>query len=149
MSDKLSIANEMRQFDLKKRDFYDDLTAEEKKKFSSYLMIRWGSTVEGSRDLQEFYVIATNERLNKHFFDISKHPKLQWLLATTVSPGLGSQRHNWIATKKKEAGASARRKQLEEIYPHYKDDEIDVMMEITTQKEIDAYFKAAGHDKKK
>ena len=149
MSDKLNIGNEMRQFDLKKRDFYDSLTAEEKKKFSTFLMIRWGSAVEGSRELQEFYVIATNERLNKHFFDISKHPKLQWLLATTVSPGLGAMRHNWIAPKKKEAGASAKRKQLQEIYPTYKDDEIEVMMQITTQKEIDAWFKAAGHDKKK
>jgi hypothetical protein len=148
MSDKLNIANEMRMFDRKVRTFYDDLTAEEKKKFSNYLMIRWGSSVDGSRDLQEFYVIATNERLNKHFFDIGRHPKLQWLLATTVSPDIGTPRHPWIALKKKEAGLSAKRKALMEIFPHYKDDEIDVMAEITTQKEIDAYRREAGHDKK-
>ena len=148
MSDKLNIANEMRMFDRKVRTFYDDLTVEEKKKFSNYLMIRWGSAVEGSRDLQEFYVIACNERFNKHFFNISKHPKLQWLLATTVSPDLGTPRHPWIAPKKKEAGLSAKRKALMEIYPHYKDDDIDVMAQITTQKEIDAYNRAAGKDKK-
>ena len=148
MSDKLKIANEMRMFDRKVRTFYDDLTAEEKKKFSNYLMIRWGSAVEGSRDLQEFYVIACNERFNKHFFNISKHPKLQWLLATTVSPDLGTPRHPWIAPKKKESGLSAKRKALMEIYPHYKDDDIDVMARITTQKEIDAYNRAAGKDKK-
>jgi hypothetical protein len=148
MSDKLNIANEMRMFDRKVRTFYDDLTAEEKKKFSNYLMIRWGSSVDGSRDLQEFYVIATNERLNKHFFDIGRHPKLQWLLATTVSPDIGTPRHPWIAPKKKEAGLSAKRKALMEIFPHYKDDEIDVMAEITTQKEIDAYNREAGRDKK-
>ena len=72
MSDKLNIANEMREFDLKNRDFYNDLTDEERKKFSNFLMIRWGSSVQGSRDLQEFYVISTNERLNKHFFSINK-----------------------------------------------------------------------------
>ena len=148
MSDKLNIANEMRMFDRKVRTFYDDLTAEEKKKFSTYLMIRWGSAVDGSRDLQEFYVIATNERLNKYFFDIGRHPKLQWLLATTVSPDIGTLRHPWIAPKKKEAGLSAKRKALMEIFPHYKDDEIDVMAEITTQKEIDAYNREAGRDKK-
>jgi hypothetical protein len=148
MSDKLNIANEMRMFDRKVRTFYDDLTAEEKKKFSTFLMIRWGSAVDGSRDLQEFYVIATNERLNKHFFDIGRHPKLQWLLATTVSPDVGTPRHPWIAPKKKEAGLSAKRKALMEIFPHYKDDEIDVMAEITTQKEIDAYNREAGRDKK-
>lgn len=148
MSDKLNIANEMKMFDRKVRSFYDDLTAEEKKKFSNYLMIRWGSSVDGSRDLQEFYVIATNERLNKHFFDLGRHPKLQWLLATTVSPDVGTPRHPWIAPKKKEAGLSAKRRALMEIFPHYKDDEIDVMAEITTQKEIDAYNREAGRDKK-
>jgi hypothetical protein len=148
MSDKLNIANEMRQFDRKARSFYDELTPEERKKFSNYLMIRWGSSVEGSRELQEFYVIATNERLNKHFFDVSRHPKLQWLMATSVSPAMGTPRHPWIAPKKKEAGLSAKRKALMAIYPHLKDDEIDVMAQITTQKEIDEYNRAAGNDKK-
>jgi hypothetical protein len=148
MSDKLNITNEMRMFDRKVRSFYDDLTPEEKKKFSNYLMIRWGSAVEGSRELQEFYVIATNERLNKHFFDVGKHPRLQWLMATSVSPGLGTPRHPWIAPKKKEAGLSAKRKALIEMYPNYKDDEIDVMAQITTQKEIDEYNRQAGNEKK-
>jgi hypothetical protein len=148
MSDKLNIANEMRQFDRKNRTFYDELTTEEKKKFSNYLMIRWGSSVEGSRELQEFYVISCNERLNKHFFNVSKHPKLQWLMASTVSPDMGTPRHPWIAPKKKEAGLSAKRKALVAMYPQYKDDEIDVMCAITTQKEIDAYNRAAGNDKK-
>jgi hypothetical protein len=148
MSDKLNIANEMRMFDRKVRTFYEDLTTEERKKFSNFLMLRWGSAVEGSRDLQEFYVISCNERFNKHFFDLGKHPKLQWLLATTVSPDLGTPRHPWIAPKKKEAGLSAKRRALMEMYPHYKDDEIDVMAQLVTQKEIDAYNKSAGQEKK-
>ena len=148
MSDKLNIANEMRQFDRKNRNFYDELTDEERKKFSNYLMIRWGSSVEGSRDMQEFYVIATNERLNKHFFTTAKHPKLQWLMATAVSPGMGTHRHTWIAPKKKVAGATSRRKAVTEMFPTYKDDEIDVMCQITTQKEIDEYNRQAGNEKK-
>ena len=147
MSDKLNIVNEMRQLDRKNRNFYRELTGEERKKFSNYLMIRWASCVEGSRDLQEFYLISTNERLNKHFFNISRHPELQWLCATTVSPNMGTPRHNWIAPKKKEAGASSMKKQLAEIYPHMKDDELEVMAKITTKKEIDAYFKASGKEK--
>jgi len=150
MIDKLSIANEMKMFDHKVRDFYDELTDEERKKFAPFLMIRWGSAVEGSRDLQEFYVISTNERLNKNFFNISssKHRKLQWLMATTVSPGMGSLRHNWIAPKKKEAGAGSMKKQLAELFPHYKPDEIDVMAAITTKKELDQYIRQHGRDTK-
>ena len=145
--DKLSIANEMAQFDRKNRRFYDELTDEERKKFSNYLMIRWGSSVQGSPELQEFYLIATNERLNKHFFSINRHPKLQWLCATTVSPGMGTQRHQWIAPKKKEPGAGSIKKQLAELYPHLKDDEIDLMAEINTKKDIEAYVKALGREK--
>ena len=150
MTDKLSIANEMKMFDHKVRDFYDELTDDERKKFAPFLMIRWGSAVEGSRDLQEFYVISTNERLNKNFFNISssKHRKLQWLMATTVSPGMGSLRHNWIAPKKKEAGAGSMKKQLAELFPHYKPDEIDVMAAITTKKELDQYIRQHGRDTK-
>ena len=150
MIDKLSIANEMKMFDHKVRNFYDDLSDDERKKFAPFLMIRWGSAVEGSRDLQEFYVISTNERLNKNFFNISssKHRKLQWLMATTVSPGMGSLRHNWIAPKKKEAGAGSMKKQLAELFPHYKPDEIDVMAAITTKKELDQHIRDHGRDTK-
>lgn len=137
----------MRQFDLKNRNFYDDLTAEEKKKFSNYLMLRWGSAVEGNYMEQAVYVLSCNENLNKHFFDINKHPKLQWLCATTVSPGWGAKRHPWIAPKKKVAGESAKRKALREIFPTYKEDEIDVMMTVWTQKDIDNYNKQSGKEK--
>jgi hypothetical protein len=147
--DNLSIANEMAQFDRKNREFYDSLTDEERKKFSNYLMIRWGSAVQGSRELQEFYVIATNQRLNRHFFAVNRHPRLQWLLSTTVSPGLGTQRHVWIAPRKKESGATAMRRQLAEIYPHLRDDELDVMMRITTAKEITEYQRLSAQDIKK
>ena len=147
--DKLSINNEMAQFDRKNREFYDSLTVDEKKKFSNFLMIRYGSSVQGSSDLQHFYLVSTNERLNKHFFAINRHPKLQWLCATSVSPGLGSQRHQWIAPKKKEPGASGIKKQLMEIFPTYKDDEIELMAKINTKKDIDAYLKSAGQETKK
>jgi len=149
MSDKLHIANEMRQFDRKNRDFYDELTDEERKKFAPFLMIRWGSCVEGSRDLQEFYVISTNERLNKHFFSFNstRHKKLQWLMATTVSPDMGAFKHNWISPKKKE-GTGAVRKQLAELFPHYKSDELDLLTTITTKKELDEYLRKHGTDTK-
>jgi hypothetical protein len=144
--DKLSIANEMRQFDCKNRKFYSELTNEERKKFSNYLMIRWGSAVQGGRDLQEFYLISCNERLNKYFFAINRHPELQWLCATTVSPDMGAQRHSWIAPKKKEGSTSALRKSLAELYPNMKSDEIELMAAINTKKDIDAYLKASGQE---
>ena len=144
--DKLSIQNEMTQFDRKNRDFYNELTDEEKKKFSNYLMIRWASGVQGSRELQKFYVIATNERLNKHFFSLGRLPDLQWLCATTVSPDLGAQRHQWISPRKKEPGASSVKKQLSNLFPHFNSDEIDLLAEITTKKELAEYVRQHGQE---
>ena len=142
--EKLSIQNEMTQFDRKNRQFYDELTDEERKKFSNYLMIRWGSSVQGSRDLQEFYVIATNERLNKHFFAVNRHPRLQWLMATSVSPGMGTHRHQWIAPKKKDAGSNEVKKQLMELYPNMKQADIEVLAQLTDRKELRQHLREHG-----
>ena len=145
--DKLSIGNEMLQFDRKNRKFYDDLTDEEKKKFSNFLMIRYGSSVQGNTLDQAVYLLSCNENLNKHFFAINRHPKLQWLCATAVSPGWGSKRHNWIAPKKKEPSNNGIKKQLAELFPNMKMDEIELLSAITTKKEFDAYLKELGIEK--
>lgn len=136
----------MAQFDRKNRQFYDELTDEERKKFSNYLMVRWGSAVHGGRELQEFYVISTNERLNKHFFAVNRHPKLQWLMATSVSPGLGNQRHQWIAPKKKDAGSNETKKMLMELYPNMKSSDIDALSSMVDKKEIKEHLKQHGEE---
>lgn len=148
MSDKLTIANEMRQFDNKNRTFYRELTDEERKKFSNYLMIRWGSTVQGSSELQAYYILACNENLNKNFFDLSKHPELQWLCATTVSPGMGTFRHDWIKQKKRESGNKIV-KFLRNFYPTYSDDDLELLAKINTIEDIKQLAREHGWDDKR
>ena len=145
VADKLSIRNEMREFDAKNREFYDSLTDEERKKFSNYLMIRWGSAVRGSQELQEFYVIATNERLNRHFFAVNRHPKLQWLMATAVSPDMGAQDHVWIAPKKKPTGSNEVKKMLMELYPATKITDIETLAAFTDKKTLREHLRDHGH----
>jgi hypothetical protein len=143
--DKLSIKSEMSAFDRKDRNFYDSLTDEEKKKFSPFLMIRYGATVTGNADLQAYYLMSCNERLNKHFFDVNtaQHKKLQWLLATTVSPGMGNQYHLWIAPKKK-TNDNKSIKFLRELYPHLKEDDLKLMSELNDKDDLKAYAKGLG-----
>ena len=148
MVDKLHIQNEMRAFDGKDRGFYDSLTEEEQRKFSPFLMIRWGSAVEASREMEEYYVIATNERLNRHFFSINtaRHKKLQWLMATSVSPDLGAHRHPWVAPYKRDRAQNAKRRALSKMYPDINDQDLDVLVQITTDQEIKEYHKNMGED---
>lgn len=143
--DKLNIQNEMAQFDRKNRGFYDELDEQERRKFSPYLMIRWGSAVQGLTDLQEFYLVATNERLNKRFFDMGRVPKLQWLCATTVSPGMGTHRHTWIAPKKKDGSSRSEVKRtLMELMPAAKVDDVELLASLVTREELREYVRQHG-----
>jgi hypothetical protein len=147
MSNKLDIATEMRAFDTKDRAFYDSLTDEERKKFSTYLMLKWGANVEGSPDLQEWYIRVINDRVNINFFDLGRHPKLQWLSCTTVSPGLGSKRHYWLKTKK--CGDRRKQKFIESQFPHLKRDEVELMAELNTLEQLQQMARDLGWDDKK
>jgi hypothetical protein len=149
MSDKLNIANEMRAFDSKDRMFYRELTDEERKKFSNFLMIRWGSSVQGSTELQQYYLLSCNENFNKHFFNINHHPELQWLTATTVSPGMGTFRHDWIKQKKREGSNSKAVKFLRQIYPEYKEDELELLAQINDTADLKQLAKDFGWDDKR
>jgi len=144
---KLDIGYEMAQLDLRNRGFYDELNDEERKKFSTYLMLRWGSVVNGIPELQQYYLQAMNERVNKRFFDLNKHPKLQWLLLTTVSPNMGKHRHEWIAYSGKTA-KNKRAQKLLELYPHIKNDEAELLAQTITDEEYKSMLVERGYSDK-
>lgn len=131
--------------DRKDRAFYDNLDDELKKKFSPFLMLKYAASVQASPDFERYYIEATNYHANKHMFDLAKHPKLQWLLLTTISPGMGNQYHKWLKQKPKPKNASGPiKKQLAEMYPTMKDDDLDLLASITTKKELNDYIKDHG-----
>ncbi len=145
--DPLYIGNEMAAYDRKDRSYYDKFTDEQRKSFSTYLMLKYGANVSGSADMQAYYLMATNERVNKHFFDINRHTKLQWLACTSVSPGMGNQFHYWLKTKKKE-GDNKSQKFLAKLYPNMKSDEIDLMARINDKRDIADMARNLGLDDK-
>jgi hypothetical protein len=110
-------------------------------------MLKYGANVGGGVDLQAYYLIATNKRVNKYFFDINRHTKLQWLCCTTVSPGMGNQFHYWLKTKKKE-GDNKSQKFLAKLYPNMKQDEIDLLAKINGKRDLRDMAKELGYDDK-
>jgi hypothetical protein len=142
---KLSIASEMLALDNKDREFYDSLSDDEKKKFSTFLMIRYGATVTGDAMLQAYYLQATNQRLNKHYFDIKKqHDKLNWLAVTTISPGMGKMNHTWLAAPKKKSANNKITKFLSSLYPSMKTEDIELLAELNSTADIKALAKDMG-----
>jgi hypothetical protein len=148
--DRLNIKNEMAAVDRKDRDYYDAMTDEEKKKFAPYLMVRWSSCVGGDSMLQSYYLMSANERLNKNFFDISasQHKKFLWLLATTVSPGMGGQYHQWIPPRKRESTNKVA-KLIRLLRPDLREDEVELMATVNSKEEIIDLAREHGWEEKK
>ena len=142
-SEKLHINYEMSALDRKQRDFYIDLNDQERKKFSTFLLLKWSSAViDRDFDMECYYLRATNENVNIDFFELNRHTHLQWLLFTTVSPGAGVQRHYYPRS----AGRTKNIKQkvLQEFYPLLKQDEIELMAELNDTRDIENLARQHG-----
>lgn len=144
-SDPLYIGNECAAIDRKDYDYYDKLTPEQQKKFSPYLLLRWGSCVEGGNDIAKYYAVAMNEFANQNFWDLSKHKKLQWLLVCTASPGIGKQKHYWLGAAQREK-SNALRNLMQEQFPTMKLHDIDLMLELNSPEEILLWLEQLGMD---
>jgi hypothetical protein len=144
---KLDIKRELNAVDLKNYNFYDNLTDEEKKAFSPYLLMRYISNVQGDRDTQEWFIEMTNELVNKHHWTLSKnHKPLLWKLFAGIGTGATAY-HPYLAASKKEK-ANKIEKLLCEIYPARKMDEIKLLASMMDKKDIEELFDKMGFDKK-
>jgi len=146
---RLDLNRVLGALDKKQWDFYDRLTDEEKKAFTPYLMLRYASSVSGDFELASYYLLATNHYANEGFFDIAKHPKMQWLCLAAASPGMSKVRHPWIGFKKKadaDKKTNAKKKTLLGLYPNAKESDIDVMCELITDAEIKEDLRQSGQE---
>lgn len=151
---KLNMFDALRAMDLKNRDFYDNLNEQEKKGFAPFVMVRWASSVNHPMtEMDEWWLKATNQRFNENLLnltgEVEKHPKLQWLMATTTSPGMGAMRHEWIGYKKKTGKTNNKLKNFFiGQFPTLNDDEILLLMTQVTNKEIKQYAMDLGYSDK-
>ena len=133
---KLPIKDILAAIDMGAKNVWDEISDEEKKQVSFWLLNRYVSSVKGNREAQELAVFKTNEYYNKNYMDVSKHPKLQWQLLC-MSGNTGSiMFHQWIGHKKKTSDNSKGIKLIEQIYPNMKQDEVELLARISTTKEL-------------
>lgn len=146
----LNLNSELAALDFKDRGFRQKLTDEERKKFSTYLMLRYSASVEGSTDLQAYYLIATNENVNKNFFELGKkHDELQWLTCTTVSPGMGKQRHYWHgapARSKSERYLDRLIARVQEKLPDWKASDVELWVRINGEAATEQWILKHGEE---
>jgi hypothetical protein len=144
---KLDIKRELNAVDQKNYDFYDNLTDEEKKAFSPYILMRYTASCAGDRDIQEWFVETTNEFVNKNHFDLSKnHKALLWKLFAATGAGISTY-HPYLAAGKKDK-ANKIEKLLCEIYPAMKMDDIKQIASMMSKSDKEELFDKMGLDKK-
>lgn len=147
MAAKLDIKRELKAVDQKDYNFYSNLTDEEKKSFSPYILMRYTSNVTLDRDIQEWFVEMTNECVNKHHWQLSKnHKELLWKLFAATGTGINCY-HPYLAAGKK-GKADKIEKLLGEIYPNKKLEDIKLIASMMTAEDREELFDKMGFDKK-
>ena len=114
----------MSAVDLRKGDYYAKLSDEDRKSVSTYMAQRWASQVQGTRDVQEEYLISVNEYSNVDYIaTTSAHEELRWRALALC--GLGVKlRHEFMPpkTQKRDKLTAWLIKQ----FPALSDEEIDL-----------------------
>jgi hypothetical protein len=147
MAATLDIKRELLAVDTKNYDFYSNLTDEERKGFSPYILMRYVSSARGDPDIQEWFVEMVNECINKNHWDLTKnHKELLWKLFAVTGVGV-STFHPYLAAGKKEKFDKIE-KLLAELYPTYKLQDIKLLAKLMDEKDREELFDNMGFDKK-
>ena len=148
MAAKLDIKRELSAVDTKDYDFYTNLTDEERKAFSPYILMRYASNVQGQdRDITEWFVEMTNECVNKHHWQLSKnHKELLWKMFAATGAGIKCY-HPYLAAGKREK-VNKIEKLIAELNPSMKISEIKMLAKMMDKKDCEELFDSMGFDKK-
>lgn len=149
MGEKVELKEKIAAVDQNIRELWDAMDSDQQKSLKSELFIlnRYISNVKDQpRPIQEHFVLTVNEYFNKHWNTLQKHPKLLWMLLCMCSyDGNRTFFHEWIGNKKKSAGGK-KLKFLEELYPNRKQDELELLADLLTDKEVKELGRKYGMD---
>lgn len=139
----LSLSVELLSMDMNNMNFYKELTNEQKKEISLWVLMRYMSS---SQNFSEHHLMMVNDLVNCHYNVLIKHPELQWKLLALC--GLGKKQfHPWIPPPK-----GVKKNKIEEIilehYPLLRDDELEMFLTMNTQKDLELFLKENGYDDK-
>ena len=127
--------------DKRNKKFYNNLDPEQQKKFSTWIYMRYASSVD-SPIFNDHYLQIVNDFVNVNFNDLRHHTELQWLLMSLC--GIGKKQfHPWIKPGKRE-GQPKIKNWLSRTFPNLKDSELDTLIELNTIDELKDYAVQQG-----
>lgn len=139
----LPLQSELNAMDLSDMNFYKNLSDVHKKEISLWVLMRFMSSSQGAA---EHHLMMVNDLVNHNYNNLAKHPELQWKLLALCGTHK-KQFHPWIpppkGIKKNKVEAA-----VLEIYPLLRDDELELLLKLNTQKDLELFFKENGYDDK-
>ena len=142
----LDLKKTLKAADLRDKNFYDQMSEEDQKLYSPFMLMKYMASVKGEQWMQEHYVEMINECVNKHLWTVSKHKKLAWMLTAMCGVEQG-QFHPWLGSKKK-SGNNDKQKLLTQLYANMKSDDIETLADINDKKELKELARDFGNDDK-
>lgn len=141
MTDKIPLNDVLNAIDRRDYNWYSNLPDEQKKKWSSWLFLRYASSVKGSG--AEDALLNTNEFVNKHYVDLYKHEELMWKLMCLTGTGK-KQYHEWIKAPNSKKKTDKVSEFVSELYPHLKSDEVELFQILNSVSDIEQLAQDAG-----
>ena len=137
------LRNGLKAVDFRNKDYYDRIDDHEKKLYSPYMIMRYASSISSKDQFYvEHYVEMVNEVVNKNLFILTKeHKKLCWIL-TAMCGALKQQFHPFIKPMKRVPNKSL--KQLLTLFPNAKEDDLETLDKIITDRELEELVEAHG-----
>ena len=140
------LRNGLKAVDFRNKDYYDRIDEQEQKLYQPYVIMRYASSISSKDQFYvEHYVEMVNECVNKHCFSLGKHKKLLWIL-TAMCGALKQQFHPWIKPMKRVPNNSL--KQLLTLFPNAKENDLEILDKIITDRELEELLKAHGIESK-
>jgi hypothetical protein len=149
MSEKIELKEKLAAVDQNIKELWDAMDADQQKSLKAeyFILNRYISNVQGQkREIQEHFVLTVNEYFNKNWNNLQKHPKLMWQLLCMCNYNNQVFFHQWLGNKKKTGTGGKKLKFLAEIFPNRKMDELELLADMSTDKEVKDLGRKHGMD---
>ena len=149
MTEKVELKEKIQAVDQNVKELWDAMNPEQQKalKAEFFILNRYISNAQTpKREIQEHFVLTVNEYFNKHWNTLQKHPKLMWMLLCMCNYNQQTFFHQWIGNKKKTGTGGKKLKFLQEVYPNKKMDELELLAELVTDKDVKELARKHGLD---
>ncbi len=143
---KLDIFETLKAIDGHNFDYLSQKSEEERKGFTPLVVMRWAASTT-DRKLSDYQIVAINERVNNHFWELSDHPELQFKLMASCGTGRVLS-HKWIGMAKSGKKTDALTLFLEDVWPDANELEIQIILDQFDIDSLTGFLISCGLDDK-